>query len=85
MVDGPKAGHIGGFSAHRQRAHEEVERMRLRVAIAGAGDDPPLRRIARLAGEVALIDIDPIALPGDPRSLEKHLVGRDGVFQWSQV
>ena len=104
-VDGPKTGLYGGFSAHQQRAVEELERLRLRapcrvanasrnaeagfgrrrrwgpardalwdfvgpliedgarVAIVGAGngDDLPLRRIARRAGTVTLIDLDPLA------------------------
>jgi hypothetical protein len=96
------------FSAHQDRAAEEVERLRLgapsqvanasrnaqagrgrrrrwapargalwdflapvldegaRVAVVGAGncDDVPLRRLARRAGEVVLIDIDPCAAQG---------------------
>jgi hypothetical protein len=42
-----------------------------RVAIVGAGngDDLPLRRIARRAGEVVLIDIDPRAAQGARRRL----------------
>jgi hypothetical protein len=31
QVDGPKTGLYGGFSAHRQRAVEELERLRLRA------------------------------------------------------
>jgi SAM-dependent methyltransferase len=30
-VDGPKTGRIGGFSAHRRRADEELQRLRLRA------------------------------------------------------
>jgi hypothetical protein len=42
-----------------------------RVAIVGAGngDDLPLRRIARRAGAVTLIDIDPVAVRGARRRL----------------
>ena len=51
-----------------------------RVAIVGAGngDDLPLRRIARRAGEVVLIDIDPRAAQGARRRLrgaERRKVG----------
>jgi 16S rRNA G966 N2-methylase RsmD len=44
-----------------------------RVAIVGAGngDDLPLRRIARRAGEVVLIDIDPRAAQGARRRLRR--------------
>jgi hypothetical protein len=44
-----------------------------RVAIVGAGngDDLPLRRIARRAGEVVLIDIDPRAAEGARRRLRR--------------
>ena len=50
-----------------------------RVAIVGAGngDDLPLRRIARRAGEVVLIDIDPRAPQGarrGPRRAERRKV-----------
>ncbi len=44
-----------------------------RVAIVGAGngDDLPLRRIARRAGEVVLVDIDPRAAQGARRRLPR--------------
>jgi len=44
-----------------------------RVAIVGAGngDDLPLRRIARRAGEVVLVDIDPRAAQGARRRLRR--------------
>jgi hypothetical protein len=55
------------------------------VAIVGAGngDDLPLRRIARRAGEVVLLDIDPRAAPGARRRLRRperrkvRVVGHD--------
>ena len=114
-VDGPKTPD-GEFSAHQQRAVEELERLRLRapcrvanasrnaeagfgrrrrwrpardalwdfvgpliedgarVAIVGAGngDDLPLRRIARRAGSVTLIDLDP------PRGTRARVSDSDG-------
>jgi hypothetical protein len=56
-----------------------------RVAIVGAGngDDLPLRRIARRAGSVTLIDLDPLATRGARRRLGRaerakvHVIGHD--------
>jgi hypothetical protein len=55
------------------------------VAIVGAGngDDLPLRRIARCAGSVTLIDLDPLAARGARRRLGRaergkiHVIGHD--------